>query len=424
MQLSRFLAQIGLAKIVKLYRNKRHELRFYLASYYHRKELKKIKNVHKVRVIFILLLSSNWKYDSVYRAFLKESRFFPMVLICPYTGGNEAEMLVERRKAKKLCKDNGYNFIDAWNEETHSWIDIKKELRAHIIFFSNPHSITKKEYLIEANLETLTCYVPYSIRSDDLTELAFNSPFQQYTWINFYESNIHKRLAEIYAMNKGENVEVVGYPTIDQISQEKRNIDHVHKKVIIWAPHWTIPGASNLLTRSCFLDYYNFFLELAASKKGAVEVIFRPHPFLKRTLYKSNVWGKQRTDEYYNLWKERENLSYSEGDYIKDFVKSDLLVHDSVSFLSEYFAVGKPVVFTKSEGKTNPQFNKFGEICLDAHYQVKDREELKNIIERILKNDEDKAIIEKRKQVLELLTENGESCSELIVKSIKEKLKF
>jgi hypothetical protein len=240
-----------------------------------KKALKKVKKKDKIIVAFILILIDNFKYDEVISEFKRNGKYYPIIIICPIINKGNEFMEQQYELCKKYCEDNHYEYFETWDNTRNSWIDFKNELKPDIIFFTNPHNLTYRKYLITNFSDRLTCYVPYSIRTDHLIEMGFNSPFQQLTWINFYETEIHKSIAQKTARNKGKNVIIVGYPTIDAIFEKKKQARKRIKKRIIWAPHWTILQ-SELLNRACFLDYYDYFIELGNKYQDEIEIVLRP----------------------------------------------------------------------------------------------------------------------------------------------------
>ena len=400
------------------------ELEFYasliLSYYFQKKTINRLKSRKKLKVAFIYLLESNWKCDSVYKAFERHFRFDPVVVICPFFSDGMERCFSEIENAKKLCVKNGYSYYNTFDDKRNIWLDFKSEIKPDIVFFSTPHNHSKKEYQIKYFLDTLTCYIPYSIRTDHLVDLQFNGYFHNLVWLNLYETETHRKMAERFARNRGFNVEIVGYPTIDLLAEETEEKNKYYK-TIIWAPHWTIPKTD--LNRSCFLTYYDFFLSLPVIMKNRVRVVFRPHPLLKSTLYRTQGWGRTRTDEYYNKWSNTEGLSISTGEYIDIFKKSDVLVHDSVSFLAEYLATGKPAIFTKREQDIDPDFNEFGKICLSAHYIVRSVPELQARLEDMLFK---RNLDSKRKLRQSILTRHmnigGRTAAENIVQAISSRL--
>jgi hypothetical protein len=416
------LSEPSLKRLTAVYHKIIHfyfPVRLKKTKYLQNKKLLSLKNKSEIRIAFILLLDSNWKYDSVYKVFENQKGFSPIVIICPFVTYGENKMQMELLKAEEFCRQKGYNFFSTWDDENGIWKDFKKILSPDIVFFSSPHNHSKKEYCINNFLDTLTCYVPYSIRTDHLTQLQFNGDFHQLIWINFYETDIHKKIAEKFADNRGSNVEVVGYPTLDILKKSrKKNLGK--RKTIIWAPHWTIPKSE--LNRSCFLDYYDYFLNLANNFKNELEIILRPHPLLKLTLYELDGWGKERTDKYFETWETTSNLWINEGDYIDLFINSDLIVHDSVSFLSEYLVTGNPAIYTKREVDLDPPFNEFGEICLNAHYVCRNQQQLNAKLVDVLFKGSDPKKQMREKIVQKYLIINKDLSSNNILKTIVNKL--
>jgi CDP-glycerol glycerophosphotransferase (TagB/SpsB family) len=136
------------------------------------------------------------------------------------------------------------------------------------------------------------------------------------------------------------------------------------RKRIIWAPHHTIleDGRKKM---SNFLEYAELFKELAIKYQDKIVWAFKPHPGLKSKLSSNTVWGEEKTNEYYNFWKNQEYTQLEEGYYIDLFHYSDAMIHDSGSFLNEYMYFRKPVLYLLSN-KKKPYYNQFGLDALNA----------------------------------------------------------
>lgn len=389
--LALILPKSGLRKIGKdynwIYLNTIVRILIPYVKCHHEREIKRIKKKEKIKVAFLAIHDSNWKLEQVYRKLEKLERFDPLIIVCPDLRRGENYMIDQLNKTTEFFKTNHYNVLSSFMNETNTWMDIKAKINPDIIFFINPHNITREEYHIDNFLDKLTCYVPYSVRNDHLSELAFNSPFQQLVWKNFYETPIHKKIAEIIAFNRGINVEVTGYPIFEVIINKASKVQK-EKKTIIWAPHWTIEKNS-LLNKSCFLIYSDFFIEFFEKNSDKINLVLRPHPFLKHTLSKETVWGKEKTEDFFERWKTTPGLSINEGDYTTLFAESDLLIHDSVSFLTEYLATKKPAIYTKRPEDIDPPMNEFGKRCLNVHYIVEKSNEIEALITNLLFKNQD-----------------------------------
>lgn len=363
-------------------------------QYRHSKALKKIIKKKKIKVAFLLVHNSVWKYEGVYRLMDQDERFDPVVIVCPYIIGGEGNMHREMDQAFDAFNKEGYNVIKSL-KKTGEWLDIKKEVCPDMVCFTNPWNLTRPEYLITNFMDTLTCYVPYGFKNSNLFEAHFNKPMQNFTWKFFLETEIHQKLSRKYSKNKGINTIVTGYPGMDKFLQKDyKPIDEwkiKDKKIkrIIWAPHHTIPGMGATLDYSTFLDYSEFMLELAEKYVDEVQIAFKPHPVLRPNLSNNEVWGKEKTDQYYQKWAQLSNGLLQEGKYIDLFLTSDGMIHDSSSFVIEYLYTNKPVMFLVNNDSIPEKFNEIGKMAFSNLYHGKNQEEIEEFVKNIIINGSD-----------------------------------
>lgn len=363
--------------------------KFLKIQYIHRKALNKLKNKETINVCFFLIHESVWKYEGLYQLLKEDKRFNPVVLVCPYVMYGEDVMLNDMENAYNSFKHRGYNVLKALKDD-NTWVDVKNELKPDIIFFTNPHNLTKPQYYIYNFQEYLTCYVPYNFGNSHLLDMFHNQEFHNLIWKLFAESKIHKEYSVNVARNKGINVEVTGFPGTDKFLKITSGLDsdtnwkYKHTKKIIWAPHHTIDEDKSFISFSSFLIYYQFMFDLLDEFKDRVEIVFKPHPLLKVKLYENPDWGKQRTDEYYDSWNNHKYGGLNEGDYIDLFLTSDAMIHDSGSFLIEYLYTEKPVIRTDRDESIISRLNTFGKMAYDVHYIANNKNEIIKYINDIL----------------------------------------
>jgi hypothetical protein len=382
------------------YPNKLHEL--YLIKRVprrHQKALEIVRKKEKITVAFFLINVDTWKYDTVYLAFKKTSRFTPIIVICPLITRGDEFMKKEMQKCIDFCIKNKYHFIETL--EGLNVVDVKEKLDPDVVFFTNPNALTFPEFLIENYSDKLTCYVPYSFRIDTLYEYEYNSKFVNITWKNFYESAIHKKLAQKYSRNDGENVASLGFPHLDRFfkcfESDVWKDSGKNRKKIIWAPHWTIKGYQNTgLDWSCFLVFYKLFIELAKKYEEEVQFAIKPHPFLRNVLCNDDLWGEIETNSYFEQWNQTSNLQFVDGDYLELFQQSDALIHDSGSFMVEYLMVNKPLAYTFFDRFPKDKFNELGSLAFDVHIPIQSDTDLEQfILDVIYDNDLKKNVREK-----------------------------
>lgn len=384
--------------------------------------IKRLKNKGEYKVVFFMMAASNWKYDYVYKLMESSTVFKPIVVVIPLrTYGNDL-LLKELRDSEDLCQRNGYKYLLPWDQKKKTWKNIKTSLNPDIVFFSSPYAHSHPNYQIKRFLNCLTCYVPYSIRQENnIFNIKFNTLFQNIVTRNYYESRIHHELARKYARNKGENVVVTGFPIIDTIrmaSSENASWKKqtTPKRRIIWAPHWTFEGTS--LNWSSFLIYCNYMLGLADKYRDTLQFSFKPHPLLRNTLSGSNLWGLEKTNEYFESWQELENGQVDESDYINLFSSSDALIHDCGSFMIEYLALDKPVLYLLNNVDVSERFNEFGRLAFDCHYKARSEQDIETFIQNVVQGNNDPMKPKRREFQKNVLKFNEGYASEKIVNEI------
>lgn len=392
----------------------------------HAKALNRIKNKSRIKVAFFVLNIDVWKYENLILLLEEDNRFDPEVFICPPTNLMDPDAIQSgMAKAYDYFINRNHSVTLSYDESTHSYLDVKREISPDIIFFTNPYGYTLKNFRIENFLHTLTCYVQYSFIMESRPHF-YNNTFHNLLWKAFYETPFHKELAENFAMNNGANVEVTGYPGVDSLVYGKRLDNSAWKnsntslKRIIWAPHWSVISRGHERTSaSNFIDLSQFMLDAADTYKDKIQIAFKPHPYLKSTLYKQEGWGKERTDSYYHKWDHLENGQLETGNYIDLFNSSDAMILDSMSFIAEYLYCGKPSLFLKSTPEVDKWFNTFGKLALEQHYHGSQQEDVIRFIEQVVIGRDDK-LKEKRDQFYHdtLTPPNGRTASENIYESL------
>lgn len=382
------LKQVKLAEYLTIYAQPKR----------YRKALEKLRTkAHKkvkIKVAFFAIHSSVWKYDGVYKLMEQDLRFDPIVVVCPVVNYGKENMLEEMEKTFKLFKRKGYNVIKTYNEKDDTYLDVKKEVAPDIIFFTNPHRLTREEYYITNYKDILSCYTQYSFHVTHLNEAQYNQLFHNILWKAFYETNIHKKIAERHSRNKGRNIIISGYPGLDDFIYGGRAGENVWKnpdvslKRIIWAPHHTIDRRKNL-SFSNFLRYHQVMLDIADNYKGKIQIAFKPHPLLKVKLNIHEEWGPKGTDEYYQKWGNSNNGQLETDDYVDLFNTSDAMILDSASFVVEYLCCGKPSLFTFSDSNVKDRFNEFGKLAFEQHYHAHNEADILEFIENVVLEGKD-----------------------------------
>jgi len=395
----------------------------------HKRALKKIRGKDVIKVVFLVIHDSIWKYDLIYKLMVEDSLFNPVIIVCPYVLSGEQEMLNEMEKTYQTFKAKNYRVMKSLNEVTGQWLDIKKQIKPDIIFFTNPYKLTKDEYFINNFLSYLTCYVPYGITHTYLNNMQYNQFFHNVLWKYFVETEMHATFSKTYSRCKGRNIEITGYPGIDYffiknyMPNDEWKIKNKQIKRIIWAPHHTLNDDSKFrLNYSNFVKYHDFFLQLTVLFKNRIQICFKPHPLLKQKLYSNKDWGKERTDEYYDKWDKLHNGQLNESSYIDLFLTSDGLIFDSGSFINEYLCVNKPSLFIVRDKDIVNRFNEFGRLAFECHYKGINENDIIKFVEDLISGND--SLKEKRQIFIDkyLKTANNHSASQNIIDLIKNEI--
>lgn len=310
----------------------------------HERALLELKRKDIIRCVFFATFDSTWKYDSIYQEMLRKEYFDPIILICPVVNYGYDNMIKRMKDCEKFFQEKKYKYVMAYDEVCNTYVNVKKELNPDIIFYTNPYrGLIDDRYYIDMFPDLLTCYIPYFYASAN-GRMFYDMDFHHLLWRFYVENEELKLEYELNSTRKYGNIKPVGYCVFDSFHISRHNNDGV--KIVIWSPHHGVTNESGYI-RNSFLRFHNTFFRLADEFEGKVHFIFRPHPLLKNNLYKHPEWGKKKTDEYYKKWEIHNYCSLNErGDYIEMFNKSDAMIHDCGSFMTEYLYYNKPAMYT------------------------------------------------------------------------------
>lgn len=392
---------------------------------YRRIMVARVRKKEEIHVLFIAVSQAIWKVDSLYKSMLNHPRFKVDILISPNMTLNDLSLReADFRQLKDFFDKKGYSYME--------WCDIHGQSiykripdSYDIVIYPQPYaSLIPHALAFPNNMHKLLINCEYAYHSST-QEWAYDKDFQNLVWIDCYENETVCQYSKQIKRNKGINSYVTGLPFVDDFS--KRDYPSPWKpqktrcKRIIWAPHWTIAQERSLLPcYSNFLTMADFMRNFAKSHKGHIQFAFKPHPWLKRELYRHPDWGKERTEAYYAEWEHGENTQLEQGDYVNLFMTSDAMIHDSSSFCCEYMLTGKPVLFmVKNEEMQVSQLNEMARDVFYAQYLGYSLEDIETFLETQVFNAQDPRK-EEREQVAarHLIQPNGKTAADNIISAI------
>lgn len=390
--------------------------------------VRELKDKKILRVIFLVIHDSIWKYEEVYKLLDNDARFNPQIVIIPLVREGKAVMEVYNNSVAYFNKNN-YNTFLSLDSKENIWLDIKELTQPDIVFFTNPHKLTFNKYYIDNFLDKLTCYVPYAFVVIHSINMHYNKKFHHFLWKYFVETEHHKEFCHKFQISKASNAYISGFPGLDRIYSNEYKPKKVWKKFgnesskkIIWAPHHTISGQGNDLDYSSFMEYHNYFIKLVETRND-LQIAFKPHPFLKEKLYKDKGWGVDKTNKYYDKWDTLPNAQFEDGEYVDLFQLSDALITDSASFIVEYLYFDKPILFTLNDDSVIDRFNSFGKLVFDYLYTADSKNKVIQFIQNQVFHSDDGLKVDRNFFLCnKILPRNEKTASENIFNELKKEL--
>ena len=382
-----------------------------------------------VHVAFIVLDTSKWNVDSVYREFNNLPGYDTTIIVFPYSPlqrGNDSNV----EDSAEFFQKKGYRVEFGYDPKKNVYKSYTFWKDYDIVFFDTPwpqsapvHPVLQIEVI---GKYALTCYIPYGFMAINDPVLHYDQPNHAFAWKVFAETPWHKEQFQIHnIVMKGTNVESFGYPKLDTYSIEVSNPERVWKSGlnpnihrIIWAPHWTINNNQFVRQYSFFHLVYKQMMEYANSHRE-IDWLFKPHPILYKTIISQNLMTVQQADEYYQQWAEMPNGQIClDGQFWDYFKTSDAIITDSIGFLVEYLPTKKPILRLASKENAVDGFNEQSNQINKDYYLGNSFEDIVSFIDDVVIRDNDYNY-DKRMQALELLPNIG-TAGRLMVQYINQ----
>lgn len=373
-----------------------------------------IRHKRKIKVLFVLTELGPWKTELLYRRMLGHERFSPVLGLSASAEYEHA--LAERAKTElaDYCISKGYEFFDLD-------VDSSNAFPADIIFYQKPaEGDYKSDVFFYGHLNALFCYALYGFHSV-VVDWQINLPLFRISWQNYFENDLTKNPLYEIRNFKRDNMVVTGLPMSDALVMPKIEYADPWKKIgrckrIIYAPHCTISDQCVGVNYSTFLEYAEDMRKLVSKYKGKVQWAFKPHPLLYPRLVR--VWGKEKSDAYYNYWRQQENTQLATGEYAGLFMHSDAMIHDCGSFTIEYHYTGNPVIYLLKDEEHESNLNVFARKAFDLHYKGRCLSDIESFIEDLIVGNDPKKNERKQFYADHLLPPHGKMACDNIIDSI------
>lgn len=372
----------------------------------------KLAEKRKLNVIFYVYDETKWKCQSLYDLLLNDGRFEVKIIATKSAAINTDnptyQSIKDVMKTYEFFKNKGLNVEYGYDIKKNKFIPFKK-FNPDIIFYQHPWYVERTQGPVVCSKFAFTAYVPYyfpmEIEGID-KKIDYYLRFHKYIERYYALDKMIETKLKTKMDNKGVNVIAVGYPNLDNFAGNEEG-DYV-----IYSPHWTVGGLGDQF--GTFEWSGRFMLEYAKSHPE-IKWVFKPHPLLYKALIDTGMMLKEEAEEYYSSW-EKIGTKIEDGDYLKWFKKSKMMITDSCSFLGEYFVTEKPLILLMAE---TSQFKSLNHPILKTYYCAKNLDELKDFLKTLPDNDYMK---EKRLEALEKLGLKNNNASQKILSDILEQI--
>ena len=177
---------------------KNHVLYRYVVPIKHKRAIYKL--AHKkapIRCVFLALFDSIWKYDGVYKLLQNDSRFEPIILVCPIVNYGYDNMVNKMDDCYHYFKDKNYNVVLSFDKETHNYIDLRNDLQPDILFYTSPYKgLIDDRYYVDKFSDILSVYVPYCAEEGIPTSMSYNLDSHNRFWRYYTISMAHTRVGD------------------------------------------------------------------------------------------------------------------------------------------------------------------------------------------------------------------------------------
>lgn len=235
-----------------------------------------------------------------------------------------------------------------------------------LCFFMKPYyalrGLPPRLQIAEVNRHTpFTVFISYCLDvqgGKKLNEFFYGMQAFYDFWKIVGYSAFYRSMTVRYGYRNGENVELLGHPKFDEIyrmqqsdrwRREEWERQIAGRPVIMWNSHFSISPGKGVGT---FLRWNRLLFDYFDAHRDIV-LLWRPHPIFWQTIYEEKSVDREAFDRQLQALQAQDNVIIDRyGDYHYAFAAADALISDAATFLVEFAATGKPVLYTpKPDGE-------------------------------------------------------------------------
>ena len=342
-----------------------------------------------IHVLFVCHEPALWSmFGSIYKAMENDPDFSPLVVALPYKHGTLPEGQYKDAGMFEFCELRKIKVVHGYDKETNEWFN-PAALMPDYVFFQTPYHVFPPVWSVEQiSMMARICYVPYGgcIYAGEVDEIVNPIIFFAHVNIvfkeNLYTKNKFAQRFKDKSWFYDKSIFISGCPKLDFLVVDRSYSGIIWRrglqknvKRILWTPRWrTSEGNCH------FFDYKQFFIDFCMSHQF-VDFIFRPHPLSLQNFLKTGELSLSELELMESEYEKSSSMIIDKGGGYEDtFVTSDILVSDMSTILFEYFATGKPIIYTHRVD----HFNELGKKLSEGFYWVTNSSELNNTLEMLI----------------------------------------
>lgn len=361
-----------------------------------------------IRVLFICHEPAMWgMFESIYEAMAGDQEFAPLVVALPYAHGTLPEGEYPEGQYKdagmmEFCAKRNIHAIWGFDKDKNEWLK-PVSLMPDYVFFQQPYDLYAPPWSVgRVALHARVCYLPYATLCENEYFASVTHPEAFFRHVNLYFTECPAQRELLAKEFEGKtwyqkaNIVLSGHPKLDYLTKRSARPHIVWKRGIqnditrmLWTPRY------RTLEETChFFDYKDYFAGFCKDHPE-VDFVFRPHPYCFQNFARTGELSREEQARMQSDYKKSLNMVIdTSGGYEDTFRTSDILVSDVSSMMIEFFATGKPIIYTHRKDV----FNEYGRRMSQGLYWVRNVEELNRTLLMLLSGRD--PLREKRQELM------------------------
>ena len=373
------------------------------------------------RVAFLVQHPPVWSSTrTVIEAFQRDQSWQTTIIAAPYL----------HPYATNGERNSIFEFLDGQHLAYMRWDQLQLEAVADILFLQNPYDVTRPAALSTPQLLRKVprlAYIPYGIEIGGGAvnfDNQFNLPVQQLAWLICARSSRHRDIISSHCLAGGSHVAVTGHPKMDALMHPPESSDEnafpalaAGRRIVCWNPQFDIRADGRGFST---FDRYAAIIPDMMANFPTLFLVVRPHPLFFGTLVKRGIWDQDHIDQWKHRFEGGLNLllDTSPG-YLPLFRASAAMISDASSFLLEYSATGKPLLYLHNAN--GPGLNEDGVFVREFCYTADTTADIERFLGMIAQGQDPKRDA-RCAAYPEFMQIPGEGIGERIKRTVEERL--